>query len=402
MEGSLKGNEDVGSITFEVENNFSKPKEFYPKTDIKSIFNQLFRRAKVDRVPENCIDPERYDEIMEILMYNFDTEEKSFYSIGKKSLIQGLILAYKNHYPITITPDMIWILILQGYSKFMEKYSELVREKYVDFQGKKTIKVEKMNISLESATQEIWQEIIDDFIDGIQSYVGGEIISNLESNFSTTNSVTLATSQATIMSAMKNYFKFSLIFGGCGISSITLEGTLKDWEKIKLKLEFLSKGEFGLNWWTKHLIPIIDKIIMTKSYFNRERKINDEIKNFWKDMIRLKGKGDLYDPHIINGWIIKFIPDFRDNIPKLYEEIDERNVPDFILSCPVELTVYNYSEIKKTEYKCSLSSGFYGMVQDYKTFNVRPVIGYALVVEEKKESFLTLEEKNKILKLYFN
>ena len=43
---------------------------------------------------------------------------------------------------------------------------------------------------------------------------------------------------------------------------------------------------------------------MTKSYFNRERKINDEIKNFWKDMIRLKGKGDLYDPHIINGWII--------------------------------------------------------------------------------------------------
>ena len=259
-----------------------------------------------------------------------------------------------------------------------------------------------MNISLESATQENWQEIINEFIDGIKSYVGGEIISNLESNFSTTNSVTLATSQATIMSAMKNYFKFSLIFGGCGISSITLEGTLKDWEKIKSKLEFLSKGEFGLNWWTKHLIPIIDKIIMTKSYFNRERKINNEIKNFWKDMIRLKGKGDLYDPHIINGWIIKFIPDFRGNIPKLYEEINERDVPDLILSCPVELTVYNYSEIKKTEYKCSLSSGFYGMVQDYKTFNVRPVIGYALVVEEKKESFLTLEEKNKILKLYFN
>jgi len=32
---------------------------------------------------------------------------------------------------------MIWILILQGYSRFMDKYSEKVRNKYVNFEGKK-------------------------------------------------------------------------------------------------------------------------------------------------------------------------------------------------------------------------------------------------------------------------
>jgi hypothetical protein len=53
---------------------------------------------------------------------------------------------------------------------------------------------------------------------------------------------------------------------------------------------------------------------------------------------------------------------------------------------------------KKIEYKCSLASGFYGMVQDKETFNVRPVIGYAIVVEDKKESDTTVEEEKKIIK----
>ena len=61
----------------------------------------------------------------------------NFINNKKTSLILGLIEAYKNHYPITVTSDMIWILILQGYSRFMEKYSELVRERCVNFEGKK-------------------------------------------------------------------------------------------------------------------------------------------------------------------------------------------------------------------------------------------------------------------------
>ena len=49
---------------------------------------------------------------------------------------------------------------------------------------------------------------------------------------------------------------------------------------------------------------------------------------------------------------------------------------------------------------CSCS-GFYGMVQDKETFNVRPVIGYTIVVEDKKESDISVEEKNKIIEEFF-
>ena len=38
-------------------------------------------------------------------------------------------------------------------------------------------------------------------------------------------------------------------------------------------------------------------------------------------MIKLKGKGDMYEPHVINGWIVNFFPDYDEAKPKLNKEI---------------------------------------------------------------------------------
>ena len=206
------------SITFEVEKGLKKPKEFFFQYGVNQIFQRLFKkRVYLDK-----------NEPLEILHYELDTDETEFFSAEKKSLIAGLIIAYKNHYPITISPDMIWLLILQGYSKFMEKYSELVREKYVNFKGKKTLGIERIGIFPERATKEVWKGIIQEFTQKIEENVGKEVVTNLQANFTTTNSAILTTSQASIMSAMKQYFEYKVLMGGCGISSITLEGSLED------------------------------------------------------------------------------------------------------------------------------------------------------------------------------
>ncbi len=42
------------------------------------------------------------------------------------------------------------------------------------------------------------------------------------------------------------------------------------------------------------------------------------------------------------------------------------------------------------------------MVQDKKTFNVRPVIGYAVVVDDKTVSDITPEERQKIIKQFLS
>ena len=387
------------SINLEIEKGLKKPQEYLPTGEIKYIFSDLFKIRK--SIIDNKTGEKVYlnaNEPLEILHYTLDTKEESIFNHKKSSLIQGLVLAYKNHYPITITPDMIWILVLQGFSRFMEKYENLVRERFVNFQGKKDLKIERLDYSPATATKEVWDGIIKEFVEKIGKHVGQECIDNLECNFSTTSQVAQVTSQVAIMSAMKQYFNYRVLMAGCGISSITLEGSVQDWEKIKSKLEFLSTK--ALKWWTKHLIPIIDNIIATKKYYNSKGKLNEELIEFWKGMIRLKGRGDLYDPHLINGWIVKFIPNLSNEKPEVYEEIYETQIPDQIISCPMELTWLSMMG-KKVEYKCSLFSGFYGMVQDKKTFNVRPVIGYAIVVEEKSESDITVEQKNKIIEEFF-
>ena len=139
----------------------------------------------------------------------------------------------------------------------------------------------------------------------------------------------------------------------------------------------------------------MDNIIKPKRCFKENKK------NFWKTIIRIKGKGDLYNPHILNGWIIKFIPNLNEAQPKLYEELKEMEVPDQIISCPLRIVELN-SVGFKVVYDCDIASGFFGMIQDKNSLAVRPVIGYAIVVEKKEQSPLSLEDKEEIIKNYFS
>ena len=238
-------NKSYESITFEVESDLSKPNRLLYCKEKGQILSSIFKRAKNNAKREDLYrhfrNVEILNESMEILNSNFDTDKKTFYNWGKKSLIRGLMEAYGNHYPITITPDMILLLFLQGYTRFMDQNSEKLRNIYVNFGGKKELVVIRNNMSPETAKPEDWQGIIDEFTQKIKEEIGGNITSNLESNFTTTNPITLATSQISIMSAMKNYFIYEAIMCVCGISSITLEGSLEDWEKIKNNLNILQK-----------------------------------------------------------------------------------------------------------------------------------------------------------------
>ena len=339
-------NKKIESITFQVEKDKKPTGSLHCNRNAKEIFYSLFQKRKQALNEKGKLVYLNENEAMEILHYKFDTEQNKIFNFEKKSLIQGLVLAYKNHFPITVSPDMIWLLILQGYSRFMDKYHELVREQYVNFEGQKTLHINRYGTPVNEATAEDWDGIIDECVEQIGDHIGEEMITNLQSDFSTTNAATLLASQASIMSAMKHYFKYEVLMGGCGISYITLEGSLEDWEKIKMKLKYLSQPKFALNWWIKHLIPIIDNVIKTKKYYGDHQKINNELKEFWKGMIRLKGKGDLYDPHMINGWIIKFIPNLYGEHPSLYEELNERAVPDQIINCPLKIIEDSSNEFK--------------------------------------------------------
>ena len=64
------------------------------------------------------------------------------------------------------------------------------------------------------------------------------------------------------MTALQNFFEYKVYLIGCGFPSITLRGTVEDYEKILKKIEFLK--DYNLEWWLNLLKPIIMKIIETK------------------------------------------------------------------------------------------------------------------------------------------
>ena len=65
----------------------------------------------------------------------------------------------------------------------MEKYSESVREKIVNFSGKKDLNVLRVDVSPKNAPKEIWDGIIQEFISKMETHVGKDFIKTLEGDF---------------------------------------------------------------------------------------------------------------------------------------------------------------------------------------------------------------------------
>lgn len=69
------------SITFEVERDLEQPHNHYETKGIKNIFSELFERQKTITNPRNGeVQYLEANEPLEILYYNFDTEETQFYN----------------------------------------------------------------------------------------------------------------------------------------------------------------------------------------------------------------------------------------------------------------------------------------------------------------------------------
>ena len=153
------------SITFEVEKDLEKPNKYLPTNDANEIFKNIFTVNKINKYYMRKI------ETLKMLFYSMDTKENKFFNTKYNSLIQGLILAYKNHYPITITPDMIWLLIEQGFVRYIEKYKDKVRGKFVNFSGKKELKLKRVGLTPTTAKEEDWKGIIDKFVQQIEENV---------------------------------------------------------------------------------------------------------------------------------------------------------------------------------------------------------------------------------------
>ena len=198
-------------------------------------------------------------------------QNKKINSFGNHKAILGYLNAYFNHCPIKLSPNLLWQLILNNFSKYVNDNSKSLRKKFVDFEGKKNLICVRVGIFKD--IDKYKESIIKEFCDKIEENVGKELIDILTPNFTSSTNDTIIAGKASIMATFKKYFSYELNMISCGIPYILLEGNLSDWEKILEKLRYLSKYEFYIKLMEEDIIEIIN---------TKKGKIN---LNFWRNII---------------------------------------------------------------------------------------------------------------------
>ncbi|MCC8424193.1 DUF4419 domain-containing protein [Mucilaginibacter sp. UR6-11] len=296
----------------------------------------------------------------------------SLVTFGYHPFFQGMLSAYANHRPFTLSPDMMWLLISQGFATHVNNNSEALRSMFVDFKGKTTLTVTDNRIELDNPDSP-WEEVFPEFSKQISENTGAELTNVLTADFSTTTPITKMASQITMLEAMKSYFEFLVINIGCGIPKITLEGTPADWHKVLTKTRALRK--YKLDWWVDKMEPILINI--------EKASEGKKDKEFWQTMFKWHSQKVYGAPFIVDGWIVKFFP---------YDKMGHRNNLETLATNP-DLP----NEIVKVdlEYKkgdglgdfvttpLELWAGFVGLKQNDADFNLRPEIGWMI---RKKEA----------------
>jgi hypothetical protein len=297
--------------------------------------------------------------------------------------------AYAQHRPLIISPDMIWLLICQGFTKHVDYHSEELRSKFVQFSGKRKISIATEPISMNFHKGNIdnpWELMFPAFADSINKYVGNDFSKLIVSKFSTTTPTDKAAFEVTLMDAMSNYFEYE-VTTSCGIPQISLEGSLNDWGKIKENILKL-KG-YNIDNWINSLEPLIDEFINAK-----KGKINHE---FWASIYKLNGgSGGPY----IKGWLIKLFPylSTTSDKPRPNNYIDKEptstfsglKTNDFYNGISQADFIWNYFG---TKFEMEFVAGFIGVKQDKVTLALRPEIGWAVKDRKKDDNSKTKQGK---------
>jgi hypothetical protein len=146
--------------------------------------------------------------------------------------------------------------------------------------------VDTIDINYYLAVAEQSYEIFPSFVQQIDQNTGQNLMDVLTPKFTTTTAVSLAAAWISVMAAMQSYFKDRVMMGGCGRPSVTIEGTVDDWQSISEKLDQNAKSD--LQWCVSELKPVLGEIIKAKlGKFDR---------NFWLRMIQLYDEAHKYEP----------------------------------------------------------------------------------------------------------
>jgi hypothetical protein len=302
------------------------------------------------------------------------------------SLVFAAHTSFCFHYPLTLSPDMIWLLIVQGVAEHVNANADQLRRMFVRHHGKILIRLRRDDLIRDLPNQP-WPEVVAEFTTRIREHIGDETSDLFVPRFSTTGENEETACQIALMDTVGQYFSFK-VCTICGIPRITLEGRPEDWWLLVERASTFRR--FGLDWWMDPL-----EVVLRQFALASEGKVH---RPFWNSLYRMESRsgGAGY-----SGWLGVFFPYLRDKrsnacqnplIPTLanYLRDDGLNcaeshaeearipfpspgeLPRGITSAPF-VWEYHFRKIQM-----EFLGGFVGVEQDPNTLALRPEIGWAV------------------------
>ncbi len=239
-------------------------------------------------------------------------------------------VSFFQHYPIRISPDVIWIVLLQGlmiHIKEQEKQKQISKGQearqrdggntqeypmmnenhkresvHIICPGITEAAVEEAirNTNLEERSKIPWDDTIPSFLQQIQEESKTEVRPLLVCSFSTTTHYDRMCSHITVRNQIQRYVEFNF-FSGCGYPWIELTGTSTDWERLRSQVqESFSHSSFNLEWWLKYLIPVLDEFVDAAN-----GKVN---LTFWRACVFRGGQSGYGGKDPMTGWVQTLFP----------------------------------------------------------------------------------------------
>jgi len=358
-----------GSITFVVDEKLPKPEKKVKLTDGMSAARSILVNKNIR--PES----------QRIVACSFENDR---FCVGvEDAFYKCIIEAYAGHYSVVLSPDMIWLLISQGFARYVNAHPEEMQNKLVYHDGKLDIVV--LSSSSTDLKNKDWSKLLNAFERQISEHTKGDIANIISADFSTTTLSEKIASQITLMDCVKPYFIFREFSAACGIPQITIKGTAEDWKRVVQKTRQL--GKYGMERWTYSLIPVLEEFVAAAE--------GNPNKKFWKGIVNSKKVGQLErgggcgggNPTMLDGWILRFFPDRNGKTSKKVT-INVR-MPEEVVGVNFISEQFSPDSGKVTEStQMELYAGFIGYDADTISNTFTPKIGWIVREEDTEQDAL--------------
>lgn len=217
---------------------------------------------------------------------------------GTHAFAGTFVRAWNEHRPVRLSPDAVWMMLTESLLRTVERDPEGCRHAMVRRKsGKDTLDVRLPNdFSSRMERPEAWRPLATGLLDSMDRFVVGRRHRIMSRPFSTSTPARLMSSRLRVLQIYQSYFEFRGTTG-CGIPSITLEGTSGDWVDLRSRLDTL--GICGLEPWRARMAGILDEFVASAQ--------GRPSRDFWRSFVRYTPTDpDCGESSRMNGWITTF------------------------------------------------------------------------------------------------